>query len=60
MVDGNLLTISSAPGEKIAIYSVTGILIRSFVTEQGHSHTMLEKGIYLVKCGNNVRKVSIR
>jgi hypothetical protein len=52
---------SDAVGSPIAVYSVTGALMRTAEVEEGATVIdNIEEGIYLVRVGKNTKKVIVK
>jgi len=60
-VVGNKLRVTGASGLKLEIYSVTGSKVRSFAINSNDQtiNTKLNRGCYIVKVGDFVRKVNL-
>lgn len=58
-VQGNEIIISTESGEMAQVYSIDGILKKSFVTEIGENRIPMNSGIYIVRIGNKSFKVSV-
>jgi len=58
----NAVMISSPESVRIAVYDITGRLLRQHQTEGGGvvSRLPVPKGLYIVKAGNEVKKVVVR
>lgn len=61
-VSGNTAHITNAAGKTLTIYNLTGVKVASYrIDGNDKSITLdLQKGCYILKVGNVVRKVSIR
>lgn len=61
-VEGNIVTVSGAQGEKLQVVSLTGRLVAEFdiTAPVQRVELNLSKGCYILKVGKLVRKVSIR
>lgn len=60
-VTNNVLHVTGANNQMLYIYNVAGVRIMSFKVEGNDKHyeLNLNKGIYIVKVGNTVRKISL-
>ena len=57
----NIVVKSDAVGSPIAVYSVTGALMRTAEVEEGATVIdNIEEGIYLVRVGKNTKKVIVK
>ena len=61
-VEGRLVTVSGAQGEKLQVVSLTGRLVAEYDIDAPVQRVELNlsKGCYILKVGKVVRKVSIR
>lgn len=62
LFDGSTLRVTNASGLSLDIYSVTGVRVMS-VRVDGDDKSFklnLQRGCYIVKVGNVVRKISVR
>lgn len=61
-VNGNVLHVAGAAGQKISIYNVAGVCVYNGNIESADKHfdLNLTKGCYIVKVGKVVRKISIK
>lgn len=61
-VNGQNVRIQNAGGQIMEVYNVTGVRVLSFRidSEDKSVNLSLPKGIYLIKVGKFVRKISIR
>ena len=60
-VNDNIVIKSDAIGSPIAVYSVTGALMRTAEVEEGATVIdNIEEGIYLVRVGKNTKKVIVK
>jgi len=57
---GNQIIVPNAIGSTISIYSVTGQLIKSVTATANKMSIAADNGIYIVKVGNHVAKVSVK
>lgn len=57
--DGEIRIEGAADGTTAEILSLTGARILSAPIENGHIRAQLGHGIYIVKCGGNVRKIAV-
>lgn len=60
-VNSNVLHVTGANNQMLYIYNVAGVRIMSFKVEGNDKHyeLNLNKGIYIVKVGKTVRKISL-
>lgn len=60
-LNSNVLRITGANNQMVYIYNVAGVRIMSFKVEGNDRHyeLNLSKGIYIVKVGKTVRKISL-
>lgn len=61
-VTGSNIHITGANGKILFVYNVTGVCVASFKIEGADKHyeLNLQKGCYILKVGNIVRKISLR
>ena len=61
-VEGHVVTVSGAQGEKLQVVSLTGRLVAEFDIDAPVQRVELNlsKGCYILKVGKVVRKISIR
>lgn len=62
VVEGHVVTVSGAQGEKLQVVSLTGRLVAEFDIDAPVQRVELNlsKGCYILKVGKVVRKISIR
>ena len=53
------IIVSNANGNAIAVYSVTGQLVKSVLAQYDRQTIAIQKGIYIVKSGNQISKVFV-
>lgn len=61
VTDSNI-HITGANGQTLFVYNVAGVCVASFKIEGADKHyeLNLQKGCYILKIGNTVRKISLR
>ncbi len=61
-VTGSNIHITGANGQTLFVYNVAGVCVASFKIEGADKHyeLNLQKGCYILKVGNTVRKISLR
>lgn len=57
---GNKIIILNSNNLTISVYSITGQLVKSIYATSDKSSVVLEKGIYIVKSGNQISKVIVK
>ena len=53
-----VVSVTNPDGYDITIYNIGGMVVAS--SSQTRFETMLESGVYVVKCGSNVQKVIVK
>jgi len=61
-VTGSNVHITGANGQTLFVYNVAGVCVASFRIEGADKHyeLNLQRGCYILKIGNTVRKISLR
>ena len=56
---GNKLTVNNSTDNKVDIYNVTGLKVKTLVLENNSTNLDLNKGLYIVKSGNLKSKIML-